>query len=284
MSQEVLLCGYSYHTNRFRQSHLAPGLHCYLIRLQTEGACTVLAEGRELRLETGDLLMLRPGTAYEVRVEEAADASAGRGAKIVSGDYYLFCQGDWMDEWWSRSPKPLPAHIELNEALLSLWKQLIVEKCRIQSDSGELMSYLLRALCLQLDRAVFDHHPSYSRSYTAARMKRFVEAHAIETFKVDDLARHVGLSPSRAAHFFKEYYGKTIMQYALEIRLSGAVDRMKYTPMTLAQISDSCGFKSYTFFHRAFKQKYGVSPTAFRIGQSGENRPGGSSRPENAAR
>lgn len=267
MTKEVLLCGYSYHTTRFYQDHSAPGLHCYLIRLQTEGACTVLAEGRELRLRTGDLLVLKPGTAYEVRVEESPDGVGGS-SKIVSGDYYLFCQGEWMDEWSSRSAKPLPVRIELDETLLALWKMLIVEKCRPKADNDELMSYLLRTLCLQLDRVISDHHPYYSRSYTAARMKRFIEANAIETFKVDDLARHVGLSPSRASHFFKEYYGKTIIQYALEIRLSGAVDRMKYTPLSLAQISDSCGFKSYTFFHKAFKQKYGVSPAAFRSGHS----------------
>ncbi|CAG7618498.1 AraC family transcriptional regulator [Paenibacillus allorhizosphaerae] len=265
MKPEVLLCGCTFHTKRFYQSHADPGLSSYLIRLQTEGTCTVIVEGREYKLVPGDLLLLRPGTVYELRIEEeAANTALEETPRIISGDYYMFAQGEWLDAWWNGTEKPWRVKIEPNDAILSLWKQIILEKCRIKEDNFELISHLMRALCLYLERIISETSPAYHKPYMAARMKRYVEAHAIETFTVEEVAKYVGLSVSRAAHLFKESYGKTMIQYAMDIRLTGAVDRMNYTNMTLGQISDSCGFRSYTFFHKAFKEKYGVTPAVFR--------------------
>lgn len=264
MSREVLLCGRTFHTKKFLQSHTDQGLNSYLIRLQTEGTCTVDVEGREYKLVPGDLLLLHPGTVYELRIEEEDGDGTEANPKIISGDYYLFGQGEWLDAWWSGSPRPWLVKIEPSDTILSVWQQIILEKCRLKEDNLELISHLLRALCLYLDRTISETSSSYTQPYTAARMKRYVEAHAIETFTVEDVAKHVGLSVSRAAHLFKECFGKTMIQYAMDIRLSGAVDRMNNTSLTLGQISDSCGFKSYTFFHKAFKEKYGVSPAVFR--------------------
>ncbi|WP_420852214.1 helix-turn-helix domain-containing protein [Paenibacillus hamazuiensis] len=69
---------------------------------------------------------------------------------------------------------------------------------------------------------------------------------------------------------FKQIFGKTMIQYALEIRLSTAIERMKYSTMTLEQIAESCGFGSYSYFHRVFREKYGVSPTDYRSSETVE--------------
>ncbi|MDQ1914055.1 AraC family transcriptional regulator [Paenibacillus sp. GD4] len=266
MEQEddVLLCGYSYHKDRYYQGSREEQLTSYLIRLQTEGTCVAIVDGNPYRIGAGDLLLVRPGTPYELRVEETDPVNPEKEAKISSGDYFLFCRGKWMDEWWFRTSRPLLVRIEGDETLLSIWEQLITEKCRYRDYNAEIISYLLRLLCLHLDRSLSDTSSKYSSPYTASRMKRYIERHAYETFKVEDVAKYVGLSVSRTAHFFKECYGKSMIQYALEIRLGGAVERMKYTSMSLEQISDSCGFRSYTFFHRAFKEKYGMTPALYR--------------------
>ncbi|CAG7644804.1 Arabinose operon regulatory protein [Paenibacillus solanacearum] len=232
-------------------------LPSYLFRLQTEGTCTVWLDGAEFEVERGDLLLLKPGSSYELKI-------GGKSPKIASGDFYLFCKGEWIDEWWNRSQKPVKIRIEPNETVLSLWRQIIKETRRLDEENVELTEYLLRALCLALERAIADTQSSSHRLYTAVKMKQFIEEHAQTTFMIKDVAAHARLSVSRASHFFKESYGKTIMQYALEVRLSGAMERMKHTSMTIEQIADTCGFGSYTYFHRVFKKRYGMSPTSFR--------------------
>jgi AraC family transcriptional regulator of arabinose operon len=95
-------------------------------------------------------------------------------------------------------------------------------------------------------------------------MKRFIEENATARFKIEEPASYAGLSVSRSVHLFKEHTGLTMLEYATEIRLSAALERMKYTTMPLEQIAETCGFGEYSYFHKVFKQHYGVSPGTYR--------------------
>ena len=254
MSLKIYFCGYSYHTQGYYSQHKS-GFPGYLFRLQTEGFCEVVVKGKRRTLEKGDLLIIQPGDYYELLVE------AGQS----SADYHLSCKGDWVDEWWERSAKPTISKIDLDEKTMALWRHLSVEERRPSSEENkELSEYLLRALCLSLERAVNETAPSFNRPYTVTRMMRFIEEHATTSFKVEEVAKHAGLSVSRSVHLFKSSVGKTMIEYALEVRLSAAMERMKYTTMTLEQIAEDCGFGSYPYFHRVFQKKYGIAPGAYR--------------------
>lgn len=254
MTTNIFFCGYSYHINGY-YSQYKSGYPIYLFRLQTEGLCEVVVKGKKMEIEKGDLLLIKPGDHYELLVQ------AGKN----SGDYHLGCEGAWIDEWWSRSEKPDVSRIDLDEKLLSLWRQIMIEKRRpAASQNDELNGYLLRALCLTLERAVTETGHSFSYPYPVTRMMRYIEEHVTSPFKIKEVAQHAGLSISRSVHLFKSSVGKTMMEYAQEIRLSVAIERMKYTTMTLEQIAIDCGFGTYPYFHRVFKKKYGVAPGVYR--------------------
>ncbi|MCS7459316.1 AraC family transcriptional regulator [Paenibacillus doosanensis] len=265
MHSQILSSGYSYHSQRFQTGYKESMRH-YLFRLQTEGCCQALVNGTMTRIETGDLLLYQPGDVYDLRVEEHANKL---GQTIVSsGDYYIMCKGEWLAAWWRKSKKPQKVRIAAYERLLTLWRQIVLEKRRIEDENPELSDYLLRALCLHIDRAIVETRTLHGSSFLASRMKSFIEEHAILPFKVEDVAAHVGLSVSRAVHLFKECFGKTMIQYALEIRLSTSIERMNYTDMTLEQIAETSGFGSYSYFHRVFRDKYGMTPKDFRFRQA----------------
>lgn len=266
MSSIILTCGYSYHAQPFQNSH-KEGVESYLFRLQTEGSSQALIRGVTHTLEQGDLLLIQPGDSYELRVDEHTNKL--NQTLVSSGDYYIFCTGDWLDAWWKKSSKPPKVRIAAYERLLTLWRQIILEKRRFEEENKELSDYLLRALCLHIDRAISETRSLHGGSFLASRMKSFIEEHAFLQLKVEDVASHVGISVSRAVHLFKECFGKTIIQYALEIRLSSAIERMHYTSMTLEQIAETSGFASYSYFHRVFRDKYGISPKQYRLQQEG---------------
>jgi AraC family transcriptional regulator, arabinose operon regulatory protein len=262
MTTNIGYCGYSYHKQPFYSSYRT-GFPAYLFRLQTEGLCEIFVKGRKMSIEKGDLLLIKPGDHYELLIDEVQNGA--KEPMVMSGDYHLACEGSWIDEWWRRSDKPTISRIDLDEKLLGLWRHLIVEERRPSSEENkELSGYLLRALCLSIERAVNETAPSFNRPFTVTRMMRYIEAHATTAFKVEEVARHADLSVSRAVHLFKSSIGKTMIEYALEIRLTAAIERMKYTSMTLEQIAEDCGFGTYPYFHRVFHKKYGVAPGAYR--------------------
>ncbi|GFN30868.1 AraC family transcriptional regulator [Paenibacillus xylaniclasticus] len=253
MNTELLSCGYSRHAAPMPTQKQA-ALTTYLFRLQTEGHGRALVEGNMIDVTPGSLLLFKPGDPYELRIEEQ-DLQG-----TVSADYYLFCRGDWLDQWWNRNERRNHVRINPDDRIVTLWRQMVFENRSMSHDSNELSGYLLQSLCLCLDRAIKESNEPYK----ITQMKRFIEEHAATPFRIDDVARHVGLSVSRAVHLFREGSGTTIIRYTLDVRLSMAVEKMKHTPLKLEQIAFDCGFNSYPYFHRAFKEKYGLSPNQFR--------------------
>ncbi|MNW30602.1 Arabinose operon regulatory protein [compost metagenome] len=259
MDTALLTCDYSYHYKAFN-SHYTNGLTHYLFRLQTEGSSRVFCRDREYQLRRGDLLLLRPGDAYNLAVDDPEQED-----RISSGDYYLFCEGRWIDDWWNRTKRPPVTRIGSDEKLVGLWRNLLLEKRRgADEENGELIDYMLRSLCLYFDRAITEHTQQDRTVFAALRLKRFIEEHATLTFKLEEAAQYAGLSLSRAVKLFKDYYGQTMIQYAIDIRLNAALERMKYSSLTLEQIAVTCGFSSYSYFHRVFRSKYGVTPVKYR--------------------
>jgi AraC family transcriptional regulator of arabinose operon len=254
MNNIIYYCSYSYHTSSYFDQY-KKGFPHFLFRMQTEGTAEVIVNGIKKDMKKGDLLLVKPGDRYEIRIE----------GDQKSGDYHLFCEGDWVKKWWNRCPKLTFSNISPDKKILDLWNHIIMEERRPASDKNkELSSYLLQALCLSLERAISENSASFNRPYSVTKMMRYIEENAMSGFAIEDVAKHAGLSVSRSIHLFKSSFGKTMIDYAQEIRLSAAINQMKYTTMTLEQIAENCGFGVYPYFHRVFKKKYGVSPGVYR--------------------
>jgi AraC family transcriptional regulator of arabinose operon len=208
-------------------------------------------------VEAGDLLLYKPGDPYELLIDDASG----------SGDYYLFCRGEWVDLWWGNSVKPHKIKIPLHEGMLTIWRQLNIELVKHSKKSKEILDYYLRILCLQIDRHILEHasHPPGTNAYLAYRMKHFIESHATSPLMLEQVAQHVGLSVSRAVHLFKAVFDQSIMQHAIEARLAIAKERILYSSYTLEQVAESCGYASYSYFHRMFRSHFGISPKQYRL-------------------
>lgn len=259
MDLRLHACAYSLHTKPYKTNVNTPPF--FLFRLQVLGRCMALVDGEMRNIEPGDLILVQPGDPYKLHVEENQGL-------VESGDYYLLCEGQWVEEWWKRRPRTGCQRINLNEGMISLWQQLTIEQHKLQRSSTELIQHLLCALCLLIDLSsdqVLSSGGVRTRSnLVVSSMKRYIEENALGSIRIEDVASMAGLSVSRAVHLFKEVLGYTMIQYTQEIRLSYALERIRYTDWTLEHISQSCGFGTYSHFHKQFKEKFGLSPRLVR--------------------
>lgn len=261
MSTRLLMCGFSHHTEPFF-TEAENGLNAYLFRWQTEGQARALVDGKMQIVEAGDLLLYQPGDPYRLMIGK--DKSTRENQPIASSDYFLSCQGSWVKQWWNRRKRPTLVRIGIEDRLLSLWRMLISEKRRMEKANEEICDYLLRSLCLTIDHMIDERFSPQGPPFVANRIKSYIEERAATRIRIKDLAEHVRLSESRTSHLFKTYFGKTIIEYVHEVRLSIAEERIKYSTLSLEQIAESCGFGSYSYFYRIFRKKYGQSPAAYR--------------------
>lgn len=236
-----------------------------LLRLQAAGRCRVAVNGVTYAVEPGDLILRRPGEEYRLDIEAVRDERDGDLLPVDSVDYYLTCDGEWIESWVKRSRIQGMVRLEPIDEIVSLWRKLIYEKRNLHGDNSEMMDALLKVLCLTIDQLA---HKAAAASrperYIPYQIKRYLEKHATEPLKLDEVAARFGVSVSTASHLFKATFGLPPMRYVVDIRLSIASERLLHSDMNLEDIAEASGFRTYPYFSRAFRSRYGVSPSEYR--------------------
>jgi two-component system response regulator YesN len=85
-----------------------------------------------------------------------------------------------------------------------------------------------------------------------------------EKISLDSLADIVGFSKYHISHLFKEVYGKTIMEYLIEIRMGHAKELLAGTNLSIKEIAYKVGYTEANYFIWAFKKYTGISPGEYR--------------------
>jgi AraC-like DNA-binding protein len=81
---------------------------------------------------------------------------------------------------------------------------------------------------------------------------------------IDEAARGVGLSPSRASHLFVEETGLPFRTYVLWLRLVRAVDA-RTAGRTLTEAAQEAGFSDSAHLSRTFKRMFGLPAAALEM-------------------
>lgn len=98
----------------------------------------------------------------------------------------------------------------------------------------------------------------------------YIQANFSKPLTVNEIAYHVGLSPSYFMNVFKQQIKTTCVKYINSFRLNIAESMLKETDETVLQIAQDCGFNNLSLFNREFKKAYLSTPTQYRKSYRGE--------------
>ncbi|WP_338126142.1 helix-turn-helix transcriptional regulator [Eubacterium ramulus] len=87
--------------------------------------------------------------------------------------------------------------------------------------------------------------------------------HYAEALSVSELAKLCYFSEYHFMRFFKKHMNMTCIQYINNIRLEKAVELFEHGNTSILEVSLSVGFHNLSYFYRAFKAKYHMTPLAF---------------------
>jgi AraC-like DNA-binding protein len=152
-----------------------------------------------------------------------------------------------------------------------LWQESATERL----GTRPMMSALLRCILVGLARRCFGAGPgdrAETRPGVDPGLRRailFVDHNFRDPITLADAAAQAHLSPNYFSERFHEFTGVPFQVYLQQRRLRFARSLLQATDLGITEVCHAAGFNSLSHFGRAYRRKYGQSPSAFRgVGDS----------------
>ena len=92
----------------------------------------------------------------------------------------------------------------------------------------------------------------------------YINTNLSEKITVEEIAEFCHMSKYYFCRRFKQIIGYTVMEYILNTRLANAKVLILSSNISISEISERCGFSSFSYFSRAFRESFGITPNEFR--------------------
>lgn len=93
---------------------------------------------------------------------------------------------------------------------------------------------------------------------------KYIENHYMDKITIADAAATVDFSESHFMRYFKETMGVSFIGYLKDYRLTMASRLLTTSDSAILDIAAEVGFDNLSYFNRAFKAKYNMTPSQFR--------------------
>ena len=136
----------------------------------------------------------------------------------------------------------------------------------LESNTESAVTFLEAALCeIESQEHLLDGAGAENeRMEEIEDVCRRIYEHPNEAFRVDEMAKSFGLSSDHFTRLFKSQKGISPREYVLRARIEAAQDLLRSSNHSIGRIADILGYSDVYFFSRQFKERVGVSPSAFR--------------------
>lgn len=178
--------------------------------------------------------------------------------------------------------RDVQAFSELIRDMLQLRSRRMLDSLLRQSCLYRLMAMLIEnaELCGFERESAVDTELSYA-SYAL----RFIQRNFQNRIRVSDIAEHIGISRGYLTRLIKEATGMPPQEYLITLRLEHAARFLRHSSDPIRDVALSSGYTDSLAFSKAFKLRYGLSPSEyhekyFRTEENGGGRKDGDSIPE----
>ena len=113
-----------------------------------------------------------------------------------------------------------------------------------------------------LDEEHYKKH--FKRLDTFHHIIDYIEENYMKELSVPMIAAEFNISASHLAHFFKQYSGKSLIEYVNELRIQKAKLFLEREELAITDIALKVGFSDINYFSRKFKAVTGKTPTEYK--------------------
>lgn len=120
-----------------------------------------------------------------------------------------------------------------------------------------VMAAQLEAVTGRTQRITSDH-------VLVEKLKKFIDAHYMDSISLASLAEEAGVSPHYISHLFKDFEGMSPMRYVIRRRIGEAQSLLINSDDAITTIAFRVGYNNSNHFHMAFNKLVGLTPQNYR--------------------
>lgn len=241
------------------------------LTLITKGSCVYEIDLVEYEANEGDMLFIPPLLLHSITLNNSEE--------FYSETYVFhmnFLGGNAMDICSTRYLSPMknqefsipclitPLH-PVYTSLRTCFNQITsLYSEQVFGYELALKSFLLQTIFLLLQYS--ETNSSAVSNPSSDKLKiilDYIELNYAETITVSELAKLCYFSEYHFMRFFKKHMKMTCIQYINNVRLQKSVEQFEHGNTSIIEVSLSVGFHNVSYFHRAFKKKYHMTPRSF---------------------
>ncbi len=225
------------------------------------GNVEYLVEGSKYPLDENSLMIMRPAEAHKPKIVGSSKYERYAINFPVSFTESIDYEGRLVKAFTQRSLGKNNM-LDILQVDMALVKKLFEQMCSSYDDYDKRLTIKTHLLMLldMISRAYNKQGNSvYKPASTAERIVAYVNNHLSDDISVPSLAEHFYLSSSQFSRIFKQATGAAPWDYITKKRLTAAKEKIRggYSAQAAAE---SCGFKDYSAFYRAYTKHFGFSP------------------------
>ncbi len=122
------------------------------------------------------------------------------------------------------------------------------------------LNILFEALIMQ----IMDDLMASSKTPLSIQIANYLICNYSKHITLDDISRETFFSVAYCESEFKKSFGKSIVQYLIDIRISESKKLLIETSLPCSDIASMVGLDDANYFSRVFKKRVGLSPLKYR--------------------
>lgn len=274
--QYQFAAGFEFDCVRYRENKSEGALHWHnycQLALCTGGRGTFTFAGKSYPYVPGDLFVVdnterhgafaAPGETADFLFVMFYPQFVARGTESSFDYEYLLPVSYTSEEFCNKIDGSTPFGKRLGDMLLDIEEENHLHRAGFEHIINAKLRLILAEL-LGFYGMEDNAHSIVDRHRKLRPAILYLEQHCHEPVKLEDAAKIVYLSPSRFRHLFQETMHIGFKEYVIGLRYEMAVRMLTTTDISVEDIAATCGFSNLNSFYKLFRDREGMTPTAYR--------------------
>ena len=248
----------------------------YEVYYLLDGQVEYWVDGRIIRMEPGDLLLINPQELHRPLL--GSDGEHYERIVLWINKDHLEKLGNEKHRLSGCFDQSLPNRIcpadPERPILKARMRELVHEYYSRDFGSSICAQGLFLQLMVQLNRlALRTDYPEKEDGQLSPLIRHtmsYIRENISAPLSLEEIANHLYVSKYHLSHAFSREVGVSLYRYIMLRRLLLA-RQLLLAGQSAGQVSINCGFSDYASFYRAFKSEYGVSPRGYAAQAAGHN-------------